>query len=108
MKRGDTFAAVFYKNLRITGFTTRFIEDESVPHDARVIDQTWRYLNKRGGPDRRFNNNRQLPICAYSEYTLSSDTGIYEVITTSKQGGLDAFAGFLMQIGDLQSRMAIS
>ena len=108
VKRGGTFAAVFYKNLRITGFTTRFIEDESVPHDAQVIDQTWRYLNKSGGPDRRFNNNRQLPICAYSEYTLSSDTGIYEVITTSKQGAMDGFASFLTRIGNLQSRMAIS
>ncbi len=108
VKRGGTFAAVFYKNLKITGYTTRFIEDESVPGDAQVVDHTWRYVNKSGGPDRRFNNNRRLPICAYSEYTLSSDTGIYEVITTSKQGAMDAFAAFLAQIGSLQSRMAIN
>jgi hypothetical protein len=108
VKRGSIFAAVFYKNLQITSNTTRFIEDESVPHDAQVVDSTWRYLNKKGGPDRRFNNNRQIPICAYSEYALSSDTGIYEVITTSKQGAMDAFANFLKQIGDLQSKMAIA
>ncbi|WPU91697.1 SH3 domain-containing protein [Mucilaginibacter sabulilitoris] len=108
VKRGKTFAAIFYKNLRIDGFTTRFIEDESVPRDAKIIDQTWRYVNKHGGPDRRFNNNRQIPVCAYSEYTLTSDSGIYEVITTSKQGAMDAFAGFLGQIGKLQTRMAIS
>jgi hypothetical protein len=107
VKRGNTFAAVFYKNLKIDGYTTRFIEDESVPFDAQVVDQTWRYVNKQGGPDRRFNNNRQLPICAYSEYTLTSDTGIYEVITTSKQGAMDAFAEFLGQIGKLQARMSI-
>ena len=107
VKRGSTFAAVFYRNLRISGYTTRFIEDESVPHDAQVVDQTWRYMNKGGGPDRRFNNNRQIPVCAYSEYTLSSDTGIYEVITTSKKGAMDEFSSFLRQIGDLQSRMAI-
>jgi hypothetical protein len=64
VKRGKTFAAVFYKNLRIDGFTTRFIEDESVPRDAKIVDQTWRYVNKQGGPDRRFNNNRQIPVCA--------------------------------------------
>jgi len=108
VKRGATFAAVFYKNLRITGSTTRFIESESVPGDAQVIDHTWRYVNKSGGPDRRFNDNRQLPICAYSEYTLTSDTGVFEVITTSKQGAMDAFAGFLAQIGELQAKMAIS
>jgi hypothetical protein len=108
VKRGRTFAAVFYKNLRINGYTTRFIEDESLPRDAQVVDQTWRYVNKQGGPDRRFNNNRQIPICAYSEYTLISDTGIYEVITTSKQGAMDNFAGFLAGIGALQSKMTIS
>ena len=108
VKRGSTFAAVFYKNLNIDGYTTRFIEDESVPRDAQIVDQTWRYVNKSGGPDRRFSNNRQLPICAYSEYTLTSDTGIYEVITTSEQGAMDAFANFLVQIGNLQSKMAIT
>jgi hypothetical protein len=108
VKRGNTFAAVFYKNLHIDGYTTRFIEDESVPFDAQIVGQTWRYVNKQGGPDRRFNNNRQLPICAYSEYTLTSDTGIYEVITTSKQGAMDPFARFLAQIGELQARMAIA
>lgn len=108
VKRGNTFAAVFYKNLHITSSITRFIEEEGVPGDAQVVDRTWRYVNKQGGPDRRFANNRQLPICAYSEYTLTSDTGIYEVITTSRQGAMDAFAGFLAQIGNLQSRMSIA
>ncbi|GGB22850.1 DUF4236 domain-containing protein [Mucilaginibacter rubeus] len=108
IKQGGTFAAVFYKNLYITGYTTRFIEDEMVPADAQIVDRTWRFVNRSGGPDRRFNNNRQIPICAYSEYTLRSDTGIYEVITTSKKGAMDTFSDFLRQIGDLQARMAIS
>ena len=107
VKRGGTFAAVFYKNLNITGSITRFIEEEGVAGDAVVVGSTWKYVNKNGGPDRRFNDNRQIPICAYSEYTLTSDTGVYEVITTSKQGAMDAFAGFLAQIGGLQAKMAI-
>ncbi|SDH16399.1 DUF4236 domain-containing protein [Mucilaginibacter gossypii] len=105
IREGNKFAAVFYKNLRITGYTTRFIENEWLPPDAQVIDQTWRYVNKRGGPDRRFNNNRQIPVCAYSEYILTSDTGIYEIISTSKKGAMDDFASFLGQIGNLQARM---
>lgn len=108
IKRGNTFAAVFYKNLKISGHITRFIEDQIVPRDAQVVDHTWRYVNKSGGPDRRFNNNRRLPICAYSQYTLTSDTGIYEVITTSKQGAMDGFAGFLSAIGVLQTKMTIT
>lgn len=106
IRRGNTFAAVFYKNLRISGSTTRFIEDEGVPYDAQVVDKTWRFVNKSGGPDRRFNNNRQLPICAYSEYTLRSDSGIYEVITTSKTGAMDGLASFIASLGQLQSRFS--
>lgn len=107
VKRGSTFAAVFYKNLKIDSYTTRFIEDEGVPRDAQIVDYTYRYVNKSGGPDRRFNNNRQLPICAYSEYKLTSDTGIHEVLTTSKKGAMDEFTIFLAGIGKLQSQMAI-
>ncbi|WP_343745305.1 DUF4236 domain-containing protein [Chitinophaga sp.] len=105
IKRGNTFAAVFYKNLRITGHDTNFIESEPLPRDARVIDYTWQYVNKSGGPDRRFNNNRKLPVCLYSQYTFTSDTGFFEIIATSKLSAMDDFAGFVLKIGALQSRM---
>ncbi len=108
LKRGGSFAAIFYKNLRVSSSTTRFIEDESLPRDAQVVDRTWLYVNKQGGPDRRFRNNRQLPVCNYSQYTLTSDTGIHEVIATSKPGAMDAFAGLLLHIGVLQSGMPIN
>jgi hypothetical protein len=107
VKRGGVFAAVFYKNLQLRISTTRFIESEALPYDAQVVDHTWQYVNRSGGPDRRFSNNRQIPVCLYSEYTLTSDTGIYEVIATSKPGAMDGFANFIMQIGEVQSRMAI-
>lgn len=105
VKQRGVFAAVFYKNLHLTRATTRFIEEESLASDALVVDKTWRYVNKSGEPDRRFNDNRQLPICNYSEYTLRSDTGIYEVITTSKLGAMDGFVDFLTAIGALQAKM---
>lgn len=105
IKRGNSFAAVFYKNLHITSNVTRFIESDILPHDAEVVDYTWQYVNKNGGPDRRFNNNRKLPICVYSEYMFKSDTGIFEVISTSKRSSMDAFAGFISKIGELQTRI---
>ncbi|SEW32237.1 DUF4236 domain-containing protein [Chitinophaga arvensicola] len=105
IKRGNTFAAVFYRNLRITGSISEFIESESLPHDARVIDYTWRYVNKSGGPDKRFNDNRRIPVCAYSQYTFTSGTGIFEIIATSKPSAMDNFAEFVMKIGALQNRM---
>jgi len=105
IRRGNRFAAVFYRNLQIEGGTTRFIEDETVPGDARIVDHTWKYVNRNGGPDRRFNNNRQIPICLYSQYTLRSGTGVYETICTSRIGAFDGFGNYLRQIGVLQSRM---
>ncbi|WP_462388382.1 hypothetical protein [Acidovorax sp. Q11] len=60
----------------LTGKSIRFIEDGSPPRDAQVIDRTWRYVNKKGGPDKRFKNNRELPVCLYDELQLSSSTGL--------------------------------
>lgn len=105
IRRGNKFAAVFYRNLQIDQGTTRFIEDEVVASDARVVDHTWKYVNRNGGPDRRFNNNRKIPICLYSQYTLRSATGVYETICTSRIGAFDGFGNYLLQIGALQSRM---
>ncbi|HVI46210.1 MAG TPA: DUF4236 domain-containing protein [Chitinophaga sp.] len=104
IKREGTFAAVFYKNLRITGNAVRFVEWESLPRDARVVDYTWQYVNKNGGPDRRFNDNRKLPVCTYSEYRFTSDTGISEIIATSKLSAMDDLGDFLAKIGGLQKK----
>jgi len=108
IKRGQKFGAVFYKNINIASRVTRFIEDESVPRDAAIVGHTWKYLNKGGGLDRRFKNNRQIPICHYSEYTIQSGTGIYEIISTSKIGAFDNFSKLITQIGALQSHLQLS
>jgi hypothetical protein len=67
---------VSYESLDISFAPTRFIEDNEVPSDAKVIDRTWRFVNKKGGPDRRFSNNRQLPIAQYGAIELRSPTGL--------------------------------
>ena len=84
--------AVGYNQLQLAVQPTRFIESESLPPDAQVVDHTWKYVNKRGGPDRRFKDNRQLPICLYDEISLSSSTGLNEVIQVSRVGLADGFA----------------
>src|SRR5437868_789287 len=62
---GNAIAGFSYGDIEVTLRHTRFIEEEAPPSDATVVDQTWRYVNRKGGPDRRFSNNRQLPICLY-------------------------------------------
>ncbi len=78
--------AVNYKELKVDISSSRFIEEESVPKDATVVGRTWKYVNKFGGPDKRFKDNKELPICLYEEIKLSSSNGLNELIQVSKNG----------------------
>jgi hypothetical protein len=84
--------AVGYDAINVQVQQTRFIEDTSPPRDARIVDHTWRYVNKNGTPDKRFSNNTQLPICLYDEIHFSSPSGLNEVIQTSQCGTGISFA----------------
>ncbi|HSY17531.1 MAG TPA: DUF4236 domain-containing protein [Candidatus Acidoferrales bacterium] len=78
--------AVNYDQLNADYGEQRFIEDEGVPGDSRVVDKTWRYKNKKGGPDRRFNNNREIPIVIYEALMLTSKSGLRESFQISRTG----------------------
>lgn len=78
---------------------TRFIEEEGVPSDSQVVGHTWRFVNKNGSPDRRFKDNRQLPIAQYEELQLTSTQGIQELFQFSRVGAAEAFATSLSQLG---------
>ena len=69
------FTDVSYDILTVTPSTTRFIESSTPPRDAAQVGTTWQYVNKNGGPDRRFSNNRQLPVMQYGELALSTSGG---------------------------------
>jgi hypothetical protein len=43
-------------------------------------------VNKKGGPDRRFNNNREIPIVIYEEILLTSKSGVQELFQASRTG----------------------
>lgn len=88
----DGVGAINYRDLEIQIVQGKLIELESVPHDATVVEYTWRYVNKRGGPDKRFRNNRQLPVCLYEELWLKSQSGLNKVIQCSRLGVCDGFA----------------
>lgn len=86
------YGAVDYRTLQVTAQPTSFIESGSVPRDAEVVRHTWQYVNKKGGPDKRFKNNRQLPVMRYGEVQLSSPSGLNLVLQVSNAGAADAFA----------------
>ena len=71
--------AVGFEQFRVDSGDQRFIEDGGVPSDTKVVDKTWRYANKKGGPDRRYSDNREIPIVLYEAITLTSDSGLQEL-----------------------------
>lgn len=75
--------AVSYSRLLSKTWMVSFTEEEGAPSDGQVIRHTWRYVNKSGGPDRRFNNNSELPVMRYGALGLTSETGLNELFYTS-------------------------
>ncbi len=75
--------ALSYSDILSSAHTTRFQESGKVPKDTQVIGHTWKYINKSGGPDKRFKDNRQIPICLYGELELKSTSGLNTVIMFS-------------------------
>lgn len=83
---GKKVGALSYKNLGISVTNGNFIETEVKPLDGTVVDYTYKYVNKNGGPDRRFANNPRYPIMSYSYINFYGDNGFDECIMLSKQG----------------------
>ena len=83
------------------------VQEGSVPGDSTVVRQTWQYVNKEGGPDKRFKNNRQLPVVAYQVMSLEGPAGLKKILQFSHyedRGDFDAAVKALAsahdQVGD--------
>ena len=74
--QGSEVGAVRYEDLTVLDSVTRFVENEHVPADASVVDHTWQYVNNKGTPDRRFRDNKQIPVALYGELVLQSPAGL--------------------------------
>lgn len=83
--RGGKVAAIDYNDVDISFSPLRFIEDGTVPSDSNVVGYTWRFVNNNGTPDRRFNNNRQLPVCIYGEVFIKSSSGLNIILHISNE-----------------------
>ncbi len=102
--QGSHVGAITYGALECHVAETRFVEDEAPPGDADVVGRTWRYVNAKGGPDRRFKNNRELPICRYGELILRSGSGLYEILQLSKPGAAADLGPALKGLADIASQ----
>lgn len=91
IEQEGNFGAVSYDDFAVYWSTTVFIENDGVPSDAQVIGYTWRFVNRDGGPDRRFNNNRQIPEVLYQQMGLQGSGGFQKILHISKTKGRNDF-----------------
>ena len=95
---GKNVGAISYDNISIHSEGFPFIETDTVPADAKVIRYTWKYPNKDGGPDRRFSNNSQIPVCLYELAELKSSSGLNELFELSRTGVVEPFANAIKNL----------
>lgn len=69
-------AAISYCDISISIINTPFVETGVAPTDAILLYNTWQYVNNNGTPDRRFKNNRQMPVYQYSKVIITSPNGL--------------------------------
>ena len=107
---GNHAGAVSYEQLVISWSNTVFLEGDGVPSDAQVVGQTWQYVNKAGGPDRRFKSNRQIPQVLYQQMGLQGPNGFQKILHishTADRSGFDtALVGLRMLIRSLERLVA--
>jgi Protein of unknown function (DUF4236) len=87
----ENFAMIGYNELEFYFSSTRFVEEGSVPNDSKVIDKTWKKVNKNGTPDKRFKGNYQIPIVRYGTINLRTNTGLNEEYSFSNYEFAEAF-----------------
>lgn len=85
--------AVAYSDLKVDVQESRYVEHGRVPRDSHQVGTTWQYVNKKGGPDRRFNNNRQIPVMQYGVITFSSSSGLSSLFMCSRSELAKSFHG---------------
>lgn len=87
----ENFALLEYNEVQLQYSATRFIEEDSVPSDSKVVGATWAKANKDGSPDRRFKDNYQIPVAEYGRMIISSSTGLREEYMVSNAARAEVF-----------------
>lgn len=93
--RGSGIGFIDLADIEIKTSPVEFVENLRVPNDTEIIRYTWKYVNKNGGPDKRFNDNRQLPLCKYGNIKFTSSNGLNVWLQCSNCNKLSLFNEFI-------------
>lgn len=90
------FGALNYQDLQLNVERSTFVTGESTaPADAKIVEYTWRYVNKQGGPDHRFANNPQLPVIETRDVSFRSRSGLNATLKFSNAVAAEALCDAL-------------
>ncbi|MCH5279709.1 MAG: hypothetical protein J1E60_07980 [Christensenellaceae bacterium] len=91
---GFDVTPISYPDIKVAFSMECFTEKARVPRDAKVIGETWRFVNKDGSRDRRFNNNYLMPTCLYGKLLITSKSGLNVYLQLSDRTKIDALNDF--------------
>lgn len=95
--KGD-FALIDLKELEIGYSQTQFTETEAVPSDSEMVRKVWAKSNKNGTRDRRFKDNRELPVMAYGEIAMKARGGMNESLMFSRASACREFVSAVTEL----------
>ena len=87
----ENFGILELNKIDILYSETNFIESEQRPSDSEIVKYVWEKANKNGSRDKRFADNRQLPVMKYGEITLFKRGAIHEKYMLSNSKKADEF-----------------
>lgn len=85
------FGIIDIREIEFNFVSQKFLEEEEVPSDSKVIGNTWAKVNKDGSPDKRFKDNYQIPICLYGNIEIKSSSGLHEAYSISNHDIAEQF-----------------
>jgi hypothetical protein len=97
----NKYGAVSYESLNAKCYSSNFIEYNTLPLDCQILNYTWQYVRKNGQPDKRFSNNRKIPIVLYGDLVLTSETGMNIHLQVSN---LELAQEFVVLISKIKNR----
>jgi hypothetical protein len=74
----DSVGSVPYSEMTVDVVEVSFKETATVPKDTEIVGSSWIHENKDGGQDRRYGQNREVPLVKYGQISFRSRSGLNE------------------------------
>lgn len=86
---GMKLGAISYDDVEFKFGIQPFAGDIGAPKETEIMEYRWMKVNKNGTPDKRFKNNRQIPVYKLGSLHLTSASGLNLILLTSKTGPIE-------------------